>query len=326
MKRLKYWFLVFVFGISVKMAFSQTVYLTEKQGAYSYYNNTKSKGNDYITFGTNVKTLSDYFHQNTPVMKANKGFDLSALLTGYWDDEYKTCKWNYGLRGELNFDFQLFLKENGKEGKWTVEPPHWQIDINNTETGHGGMLNEGNESSFLKELFAVFPRVKEIAPGVNYYDCEHRTCGSLVVFNPDRPLFWLPVTVREIAEAKLKYYNENEKMLYDFIKPLVDKMSEAELNASAFNQSNDGILKLNGKGEGLQIMRFNPDYWDKSLPPSAVQLLTFIYYENGYACLNKEDQEKVNNEYVQNNGHPNYIQEVSNSLKINELNKLIQKK
>ena len=50
-------------------------------------------------------------------MKANKGFDLKATLTGYCDVEYKAIPWNYGLRGELNFDFQLFRERNAKRRK-----------------------------------------------------------------------------------------------------------------------------------------------------------------------------------------------------------------
>jgi len=43
-------------------AFSQSEYLTEKQGSYTFKNNTASEGQEYVKFGNNVKTLSDYFH------------------------------------------------------------------------------------------------------------------------------------------------------------------------------------------------------------------------------------------------------------------------
>ena len=308
---------------------AQSQYLTEKQGTYSFYNNLKSKGADYIAFGNHVKILSDFFHETIPVMKANKGFDLAATLFGQWDDAYKTMSCNYGLRGELRFDFQLFLKDvNGKEGKWTVEPPAWALDVNNTQTGHGGNLKEGNEGSLLKELLVVFPLVRKMAPGVDYYDCEHRTCGTLVVFNPDRPPYWLPVTVRQVVEAKLKFYStgQENKMLYDFIKPLVDKMSPEELNAPAYNQSDDGILLVNGKKEGMQIMRFNPDYWDRTLPPSAIQFITIVgYSEYGLGNTNADDQKKADAEFLKNNDHPNYADLVKKSLTLEKLPQLIQK-
>lgn len=303
-----------------------SVYLTEKQGSYSFKNNIATEGPDYIKFGNYVKSLSDYFHQNIPVMKANKGFDLNVTLFGFGGETYMNRPCNYGLRGELTFNFQLFLKdESGVERKWTVEPPHFEFYINNTEAGHGGMLNEGNEGSFLKELFVVFPLVNELANGVRYYDCGPRTCGSLVVFNPDRPNYWLTVTVREVVKAKLKYYKATDQSIYDFIKPLVDKMSENELNAPAYNTSEDGILQVNGKGFGLQMMRFNPDYWDRNLPSSAVQFISIIYSEYGQGNFCAEDQKKDEEEYLKNNGHPNYANLVKKSMTIKELPGLIQK-
>jgi hypothetical protein len=320
MKALKYLSLVCAYLLSVHSVFSQTTYLTEKQGAYSYNSSLNSRGTEYVTFGNNAKTLSDYFYGNIPVMNINKGFDLAVSLTGYADDNYKVHKWNYGLRGELNFDFQLFLKDANGEGKWKVEPPHWSLEINNTEMGgHGGMLNEGGEGSILGQVFMVFPLVKELAPGVRYYDCAARTCGEVVVFNPDRPDYWLPVTVREIVDAKLKYYKENDRMIYDFIKPLIEKMSVTELNSPAFYGSDDAILNVNGIGDGLQLMRFNPEYWDRTLPVSAIQLLTFVYFGYGYNCFNEEDQKNADEEYFKNNGHINYSSEITKSINFKKL-------
>lgn len=321
-------FLLFVILLKIPnnaIAQTNTKYLTEKQGIYSFKNNISYKGADYITFGNNVKILSDYFCKNIPLMKANKGFDLSATLFGIWDDEYIKSPGNYGIRGELNFDFQLFLEENGKAGKWTVEPPHWAFYINNTESGHGGMIKEGNEGSFLKELFLVFPLVKEIAPGVRYYDCEERTCGSLVVYNPDNPPYWLPVTVKEVVDAKLAFYKKDDIAIYEFILPIVSKMSEEDLNAPAYYGSDDAILNVNGKSEGLQIMRFNPAYWDKKLPSSAIQFFTILYSEYGNANKSKDDQQNVETEYLKNNGHSNYMQAVLNTLILKDLAALITK-
>ncbi len=307
---------------------AQSQYLTEKKGVYSFKNNSGLKDAERISLGKNVKTVSDFFRQNIPIMKANKGFDLAATLFGYWDDNYQKRSCNYGLRGELRFDFQLFLKEkNGKEEKWTVEPPLWSFDFNNTETGHGGNLKDGSEDSLLKELFLVFPLVSEITPGVRYYDCPARTCGSLVVFNPARPSYWLPVTVKEVADAKLKFYkgDKNNKMLYDFIKPIIEKMSGDELKSLAYYGSEDGILNVNGKKDGLQIMRFNQNYWDRTLPPSAIQFITIGYSEYGIGNQNESDKETADTEYFKSNGHPNYSQVVRDSLPIRDLPKLIAK-
>lgn len=283
---------------SIVLAQKSSEYLPDKPGKWTYSSNIKRSGAEVVAFNKNLSVLAEWFHQNIPILKNPTGFDLDAVAYSIWDDNYKLKNSSYGLRAEMNFGFQLFLSDGGK---WTIEPPHYEFNINDTESGYGGILYEGKDGTLLKELFQVFPLVTEIAPGVCYYDCDARSCGSLVIFNPNRPSFWIPVSVREVVDAKLKYYKQNDKMLYDFIKPLVDKLSEDELNAPAHYGSEDGILKVNGKGDDLQIMRFNPDYWDTSLPPSAIQFMTF-----NYRIISSEDLD----ESYTNNGHPNYSQKL----------------
>ncbi len=307
-----YLFLLFILPLSPAFlaAQSQAVYFTEKPGTYTFHNNIHSRGTEYVAFGNNVKTLSDYFKHTIPVMKANKGFDLEVILFGIHDDEYTKLSCNYGVRGELRFDFQLFLKEEGKEGKWTVEPPHWEFYINNTESGHGAPFEIGK----MKGLFAVFPLMKEIAPGVRLYGD-----GNLIVYNPARPDFWIPLTVREVVNAKLAFYkaDESNRTLYDYIKPMVATMSREELDAPAYYGSDDGILNVNGRQLGLQIMRFNPNYWDRSLPPSAIQFMTFNY---------TPESEFDMAEYITIHGHPKYAQLISNSLRLKYLPQLLNKR
>jgi hypothetical protein len=66
------------------------------------------------------------------------------------------------------------------------------------------------------------------------------------------------------------------------------------------------VLKVNGKREGLQFMRFNPAYWDRQLPNTAIQFMTFYYPQMDEMALA---------ESYKNNGHPFYSQ-----LLVNEIN------
>lgn len=75
-------------------------------------------------------------------------------------------------------------------------------------------------------------------------------------------------------------------------------------------------LGANGKNEGLQLMHFNTEYWDKTLLPSAIQFMTF-----GYHQMNQEETE----ERFRNNGHPNYPALLMNSFDQAKLQSLIQK-
>ncbi|MFT3843495.1 MAG: hypothetical protein QM725_00430 [Lacibacter sp.] len=316
---------------------AQQTFLLQKKGKTTYQKVNFSPlspqlySNNILEYEKNVKELINFFLQQSVILNENKGFDLKILLSSNETCNSQTGKriikpWQYGLQSELRFLFEMLLPN---EKKWTVEPPTWSFYINQTETGgHGGLYNDGDESSFLKQLFLVFPFVKEIAPGVHYYNCPAQTCGQIVVFNPARPNYWLPVTVREVVQAKLKFYNtdkEGDKAVYNFIKPIAGAMSEEELNAPAFYGSDDAILNVNGKKQGLQLMRFNPAYWDQSLPVSAIQYFTIAHNEFGYNCFNIQDWEKSKEEYFRNNGHMEFWQEIPRSVDLSRLATFIQK-
>ena len=305
-------------------------YLPEKPGKWSIRSNLKRPGTNYSDFTKNVLAVAEWFHQNSSIMTNPRGFDLDVTVFGIWDDYYVTRPCNYGLRCELNFDFELFLLDNGKEAKWTVEPPHWSFDINNTESGHGTNFHfEGYDDSKddaslkttldnvtcrLNDLFVVPAFKKDIAPGVSLYND-----GTLIIYNPDRPPFWLPVTVREVVDLKLAFYSireDDRKSIYPYLKDVVSKMTKEELDSPAYDGGEDRIIGVTGGKNGFQIMRFNKDYWDKSLPPSAIQFITIYYIP-----ADEYDMD----EYIRNNNHPDYAQLVRNSLKLSDLQTLVSK-
>lgn len=282
-------------------------FLPDKQGKWTVKSNLSNiPKKEKIDFEYNLFSVAEWFHKNIKLLAEPKGFDFETTFYGMWNDEYKTRDYNYAYRSEMDFAFQLFIVENGKKTKWTIEPPHYEIDINNTEVGHGSNFDIGE----LKGLFAIFPMVKEIVPGVRLYGD-----GNLIVFNPTRPDFWIPVTVREVVNAKLSTYAREDKSLYDFIKPLVDKMTQEELDSPAYYGSDDAILNVNGKQDGLQIMKFNKNYWDQSLPKTAIQFIRLWY---------RPADEFDTEEHIKNNGHPHYGQLLMNELPLNELITLIK--
>jgi len=327
-------FLLFalLFGGFVCQAQKSSEFLPNKPGKWLYTTNIETSGAEYTAFNKNLTVLAEWFHQNISLLTSPKGFDLSACAFGIWDDNYKKNPSNYGYRSEMNFDFQLFLS-NG--GKWIVEPPHYNFDINNTETGHGtnfnlpGWDNTKDPASLekpmnkaaadLNVLFRIFQFVRDISPGVKLYGD-----GNLIVFNPDRPPFWIPVTVREVANMKLTYYSLKEVELLPYLKEEIAKLSEIEMDALAYSGNDElFILKVHPKledqekEEGGQIMRFNPEYWDRSLPPSAIQFMTFWYPEKGQAEMD---------EFFTNNGHPLFADVIMKSIRLEEMAGLIMRK
>lgn len=299
-----------------------TEFLPEKPGRWMYSSNIKSPGNEVATFNKNLTVLAEWFHQKLPMFSNPKGYDLDAWAYPVFNDRYKLNICNYAMRSEVIFNFQIFLSSGGKR---TIEPPHFSFHVNNTEEGHGANPNykyfsqeeydPGQVRNFtpldekaineavikINGVFQVFPFVKKLAPGVNLYNCEIDGCGTVVVFKPDRPDFWIPVTLRELADMYLEFYKcQKDEFLLPQLKKEIAELSEEELNAPAYYGHDEHfVLKANGENEGLQLMRFNPDYWDRALPPSAIQFMTFPYKQ-----FSAEELE----EHKRNNGYPEYLE------------------
>ena len=335
-------FLILAFALQIN-AQNPSEFLPDKPGKWSFKCNKPGQTPAELEFSKNQANVAEWFHQNVPILNNPVGFDLSAVSYGIWDDNYKRNAANYGMRSEIVFEFQLFLADLARGGKWVVEPPSYSFYINNTEAGHvtnpnykyfsdseydpAGVknfspvqekaINDAVEK--LNGIFAVFPHTKEIAPGVDLYnESADGYFFHLIVFNPERPPYWLPVTVKELADIYLEYYTQIEdEFMLQYLKKEIAGFSEEELIAPAYSGHDTNIvLKANGKNEGLQLMRFNPGYWDKSLPPSAIQLMTFIYLQMTDAQLE---------EYYENNGYPHYGQLLTNSLRPEGLEGLIMK-
>lgn len=158
-----------------------------------------------------------------------------------------------------------------------------------------------------------------MAPGVHVYkESVDGHFYHFIVFNPERPPYWLPVTLKELAEIHIEYYtSQKDEFLLPQLKKEIAEFSEEELNAPAyFGHDTHFVLRANGKNEGQQLMRFNPEYWDKTLPPSAIQLMTFYYPQMTEAHLE---------ESYRNNGRPQYGQLLVNQVKWIDVAGLIMK-
>lgn len=64
-------------------------------------------------------------------------------------------------------------------------------------------------------------------------------------------------------------------------------------------------------------MRFNPEYWDRSLPTAAIQFMTFYYPERS---------QTETDEFFKYNGYPIFGDVIMNSIKLEELAGLIMRK
>lgn len=245
------------------------------------------------------------------------GFDAKVVFTQPCREVVNNSAYRgYGYQGIFFIHFQLFFIniDTGKEDIWENYCPNIGIDINNPirdisnhydetgfQTGDPPQFKQPLERALenLKLYYNVSPIEKEVAPGIRIY-----TNGHILVFNPDRPEYWIPVTVKEVMEAKLAYYKvkkeideiHNSKALkewaklgfvpensmrvsaYDIIKTEYDGFTADELNNLAYYKGGDeSVSGISARDEGWLVMRFNPECWDRTLPPSAVQFVSMAY-------------------------------------------------
>lgn len=306
--------------------------------SYNLRNSTLSDS-DNIAFKNNVANLSNWFYQNHAMLKNPRGYDLRAIAGWTWSDYTTKTEAEYGIPASLSFLFEVFDNEGGK---WTIEPPQYEFEINSIYGAIAGgyftpesIVDDGSRYPLSKSetvsaalagmcsYFQVFPLKEQPCPGVNVYQIyPGKFMQKIVVFNPDRPPFWIPATVKEMAGVHMRYYElfdklEIDRMIFEQLKQEIAELSEEELNAPAYyGHDSHFVLKVNGKRQGLQIMRFNPEYWDKTLPVSAIQIMTF------WNPCNSEEEMKAQQERA----YPDFPQLFVNQINWEKTANLIARK
>jgi hypothetical protein len=310
---------------------AQSRYLPDKPGGWFVSNQVNATGGrvDKAAYTKNLTAISEWFHQHNPMLKPPKGFDAEWIFFNNGFGRFERAA-DYSTEGEMRLLFEIFEIENGKEVTWKDECPSWSIKINSNRYGHGGNFGgfdsysvEGNdppqEEAFDKalaklfECFYVFELEREIAPGVRLYKN-----GNLVVFNPTRPDYWIPVSVKELMDAHLNYWKIKPewKVVYDRFLKVYNDFTPEELNSPAYFGGADDIVNVTAQKIGLPIMRFNPEYWDRSKPKSTIQFMTMKYIiETEYGL----------NEYIRNNdGLLDYPHLFNQYLDVEKLGELLK--
>jgi len=146
--------------------------------------------------------------RSCPLSKEIKGFDgIGDLYEGRCN-----TKFGYGLPSTVCIYFEIWTLWKGKEVKQTSEPLQWHSEVNMTEKfcsngfNVSDYCNKHNPSTptfsqvdinksavALRELF-ILPGVKtEVCPGTDRFG------DNPIIVNPDRPVYWSEVTIRETS-------------------------------------------------------------------------------------------------------------------------------
>ena len=241
--------------------------LVEKPGRWMYdtnlpagpvrLRNTTVSQADSLAFKDRMAQMATWFRQRYPMLGQPKGYDLLATTRYVWDDSTAKSDAEYGIPAAIDFTFLVFFADGTQSAA---------VDT---------------ALARLRGYFAAFPLKQQPLPGVHVYETSDGGYWHVVIFNPDRPPFWIPVTVRDVADASVAYYalflkTELDRLLLQELKKEIASLSPQELAAPAhMGHDSHFVLKVNGQGQGLPLMRFNPAYWDTTLPTTAVQFITY---------------------------------------------------
>ncbi len=232
-----------------------------------------------------IKELVSIVRQD-PVLADIKGFMGRARIY----DISNTWKCNYGVPARVSFEFSDYAYVKGKITYNGIEPPEWSILLNQMSGYWNGFNTE-------KCMFTIPFKKETIAPGVDVYDKV-----TYVIYDPSRPPYWIPVTCKEaIACAREEAKKEKDEIAAKYMNEFMEKelaaISPANLDSQAY--FGGGITRVSdSSGYGGQknlfppIMKVNPDYWNKSLPKSAIQFMVLTvsmdkkYLQNEYeSCV-----------------------------------------
>jgi hypothetical protein len=349
---------------SIGSSFAQsTQFQPDKSGKYIVQNKlNKCPGTDIATISKNLTNISEWVRLNDSIVNKPVGNDTRVSLSGNLCDKQLKNE-DYGIQCQIYFAFHHFYIENGVSQTATgntahgteiiINDPIRSIGVQFTETGF-----QTDDPTYLKQplakalenlktYYTTAPILKEIAPGVRLFAPNSGWFkGVLLVFNPERPDIWIPITVKEIMEAKLAYYKIKQEidsinykktlaswakmnfkpeagqmirpLLYNVIKKEFENFTTAELSRPAFSSPQSGISTINALGEGGAVVRFNPACWNQTMPETSVQFMSMEYRP---ATTHELEDFKP-----RNGGLVDYVGLFFNNLPVEKMGELIQKK
>jgi len=219
-----------------------------------------------------IQDLVGVIRQN-PVLADIRGFNGRARI----HTMSMTCLrpgW-YGVPARIAFEFSsFFFNKEGKVVFNTIEPPSWSLYTNDLIPGWSDMQDTKNA------YFTVALRKETIEPGIDVYDKE-----CWVIYDPERPPYWIPVTVEEAFKAAREFSaKETNEIAAAYNKQFLDAEWEAipEEDRQKPAYFGGGLSRVSSTpGYGGQdsifprIMKVNPEYFNRNLPKSAIQFMWF---------------------------------------------------
>ena len=300
---MKYFFIIFFLVSFSSLAIAQeTKDLSNYPGKWIYSNNNlsgewfgeryyKMNATELQKYHSTTEKLVNYLHQQ-PIAQNPVGVTLNVQSRAAYIqyDHEKLSASNERVKAEIYIPFCYFYEKNGKIDYACTEVSNIKLRTNDVSTAFESILNNNTiiNNQALKDyhdLFILPKKLLDLGSGVFLYDGYYT--NFIIVASNERPL-WSPVTIREYTNkfmaymiASTKESNSSDKLQQEvldaFKKEIADIPSEL-MSQYAYTNGNP-IRPLTGictmeEDSTSAIYKINPDYFDSSLPRTAVQLIT----------------------------------------------------
>jgi hypothetical protein len=227
--------------------------------------------------------------QSQPVAQHPLGVTLNvkarATYTNY-DHERDPVKPDERVKAEIFIPFCSIINANGNIGSACDEVPYVDVITNDEFQVYEPAMNydqldDKQAVAQYKEIFYLPGKLLDLGSGVFLYNWYYK--NRIVVARNDRP-FWLPVTNREYIERTMVYYKASLKegkinqMVMDMLRTEIASIPPEIMGLPCYVDRNAGLplteIVITGDVSQFPLYKFNPDYFDKSLPRTTVQLIT----------------------------------------------------
>lgn len=280
--------ILFFIAVWVPLLFSQGEgeNLKEYKGSVTFKYNQLPKGYDYAQKYTKqeetavkqkCESVVAYLKKN-PFVAQPKGIEL--FLTTLISEEAPFSKWNKCLVYELQvLAYPWFIKKGKPAWKCAECAAGFTLHFNRPDLVFNGTSIEGIIN--ITDVNGIQMGVEPVKIG-EQNGCMAYENNTIVVSN-GKPVF-IPVSVKEYDEALIRYYEKRKKeypdetfsidILMNRIKEEIASFSAEDLKKQAFIGANMGGSPCGSESEyAKRIVKMNPDYFDKTKPRTAAQLI-----------------------------------------------------
>lgn len=248
--------------------------------------------------------------RKNPVLSDIRGFDGKARIYNIGCRE----PGGFGIPSRISFEFcSWYRQKDGTPYRGCLEPPCWDVLVNKLIPNVNRGIFSADDYYADPRFFLVSSNKKTIERGIDVYGGE-----NFVIYDPDRPPYWSPVTLKEAFGSLIGHWSKNpDKTAAELVLKEIEKAYAAIPESERNNPAYYGGMPIPLDATGAQIMQVSPGYWNRSLPTSAIQFVCFKWVQGGdYYRRRKE-------EYLQHNSTSYSEYRFLEALSLNDIRALV---